>query len=723
MAADYALLIGAADYQNPHINKLKGPPNDVTLMWRLLTQKRGFDPRNITVLADGALKDKAGQKEFPKIDGEPKHDAIVAAFAALADKAKSGDLVMIFYSGHGTEQPVKNTNQNPERDNKDQVMLPTDAGDYDEKTQTVRNGIVDDDIGAALDKIRDKNADVWVVIDACHAGSMTRSVVEGTAVRGVEPSHLKIPPAPPRPEAAQAQGPQTWSFQSKSARGSLVGFYAVDSSREAIERSFEEFDKPMIGEGTDRRAGVFTYFVWRALGDGNHKISRYQDLAQLIVSEMKKSENPPPAPSFDGDLNRPVLAGGAVPLNPAWPVEIDGGKITVPAGTLHGLAANTVLRLSAVPDGPEWAKATITKAEAIRSTADIGEPIPGERPATLWASVLTPSVSFQLSVAEPPASDLADPAARQFVEKLKRASKNGAIEWVAAQAPAQLRLRVDGGRIWLVGADGEWVRKDRQTEKPELRAYPESFSAAITPEEAEKSVEKLADLLYKKARAANLVRVVQSWNEAFASDGGAKNIVVTAERFVQRDNKDPYRECPKKFSLENYERASPFEDKSIPSMLHCDAIRVKVENAGTRDLDLNVSYVEAGGRIISLTDPCVLPLPARSPPAFFTANTSNWKGGKGGSPDTVGLEHIVVTALEEKNGIQSTDLCFDQGVPRGMDNPSVTGTARSFLKTLKDAAIAPAGTRGVQIQKAAEDDTQEASAAVFSFEVTPARIP
>src|SRR3984893_12820412 len=161
MAANHALLVGAADYQNPNINKLKGPPNDVTLMWRLLTEKRGFDAGNITVLAD-RLKDKAGEPRFPTVNGEPKRDAIVKAFAALADKAKSGDLVLIFYSGHGTQQPVKNTNQNPERDNMDQVMLPTDAGDYDEMTQTVRNGIVDDEIGAALDKIRDKNADVWV---------------------------------------------------------------------------------------------------------------------------------------------------------------------------------------------------------------------------------------------------------------------------------------------------------------------------------------------------------------------------------------------------------------------------------------------------------------------------------------------------------------------------------------------------------------------------------
>ena len=90
---------------------------------------------------------------------------------------------------------MKDTSQDPERNNLDQVMLPIDAGDYDSKTKTVLRGIVDDEIGAALDKIRDKNADVWVVIDACHAGSMTRGLVDGTAVRGVEPSRLGIPPA------------------------------------------------------------------------------------------------------------------------------------------------------------------------------------------------------------------------------------------------------------------------------------------------------------------------------------------------------------------------------------------------------------------------------------------------------------------------------------------------------------------------------------------------
>jgi hypothetical protein len=83
-----------------------------------------------------------------------------------------------------------------------------------------------------------------------------------------------------------------------------------------------------------------------------------------------------------------------------------------------------------------------------------------------------------------------------------------------------------------------------------------------------------------------------------------------------------------------------------------------------------------------------------------------------------------VTAIEQKDGIQS-DLCFDQATARGVsDAPRgpTKGAAGSLLKTLRDASLAPSATRGggAMIEKDS-DDAPEASAAVFSFEVTPAR--
>ncbi len=175
-----------SNYTYKDITPLKGPPNDVTLMWRALS-KRGFS--DITVLADGL----AAGPEFPKSSGDPTRAAILGAFSALGERASAGDLVLVYYSGHGTEQPVRNSSQDAERGNLDQVILPLDAGAYDRAAETIKNGIVDDEIGAALDKIRARGADVWVVVDACHAGSMTRGVFEGLAVRGIDSARLGVP--------------------------------------------------------------------------------------------------------------------------------------------------------------------------------------------------------------------------------------------------------------------------------------------------------------------------------------------------------------------------------------------------------------------------------------------------------------------------------------------------------------------------------------------------
>ena len=260
LAEQYALLIGAANYLNKSITPLKGPPNDVTLIWRALT-KRGFSKANMIVYA-GNLPTGP---DFPLSLGEATKIAILEGFAAVAERAKEDDAVLIYFSGHGSQQPVQNVDQDPEGDNLDQVMLPVDAGNFDDLTQTIMNGIVDDAVGVAIDRIRDKGAHVWAVIDACHAGSMTRGAIDGVIARGVDPAVLGIRPSPSQASWARPQTAR--HLPSRSTRGSLVGFFAVDSSKEAVERRFEEFDKPMISSGGRPSVGVFTYFLHKILSD------------------------------------------------------------------------------------------------------------------------------------------------------------------------------------------------------------------------------------------------------------------------------------------------------------------------------------------------------------------------------------------------------------------------------------------------------------------------
>ena len=61
---------------------------------------------------------------------------------------------------------------NPEPDGLDEVFLPADVGRWQEGN--LNGAIMDDQIGKWLAQMRDKGADVWIVFDCCHSGSMSR---------------------------------------------------------------------------------------------------------------------------------------------------------------------------------------------------------------------------------------------------------------------------------------------------------------------------------------------------------------------------------------------------------------------------------------------------------------------------------------------------------------------------------------------------------------------
>ncbi len=726
-AKNYALLIGVSNYSFKEITPLKGPPNDVTLMWRALGQ-RGFS--EITVLADGL----AAGADFPRSSGNPTRAAILGAFATLAKRASAGDLVLIYYSGHGTEQPVRDTNQDPERGNLDQVMLPIDAGAYDRATQTIRNGIDDDDIGGALDKIRERGADVWVIIDACHAGSMTRGVYEGLAVRGIDSARLEVPRVKPSESSRVLAGkPSQFLVKpSSGSEGSLVEFFAVDSSREAIERSFDEFARPMVGEGANRRMGVFTYFLYRALINGGNRIATYRDLAHHIVREMQQSQIAPPAmPAFGGALDRPLLSIGKAPPPAAWEVKLVNNRVEIPAGALHGVTEKSVLKLttSPAPDAPQWAQATVTKVDPISSVAEISGANPATKPQALWAKVAAPGVSFALKVAEPPASELNDAAARKLVSEAKAQvarSQKGAVDWVGEKDTADVRLHVRDGRIWLLPADGEWVREDSRRDVPKLKAYPLTPSYPVA---AVATAGSVAEALHRIARARNMVRLAETADPTHTPNPW-NALQVSAERVpAPGKDKTPQRACPNIAQLSEQDLKGKPIDLNLPEpVFHCDLVRITVRNTGPRDVDLNLSYIDAASGITKLGADCTVTVPPGGQ-LVRSLWITTWDRQKN-APDSIGREHVVITAVE-RLGVSQTDLCFVQDAVRGVDITKrggniMPGNAGWLMSALSEAAVASSGTRGVQVPE--EDDvgtggtrtaTARAGMYLVTLQVTP----
>jgi len=171
-AAQKALLVGVSEYPVESVGdlQLKGPKFDVALMLKTLRDS-GFSDGDITVLADHF--EESGERAA---NGAPTKAAIMSELDKLANAAKSGDQIVIYLSGHGSQSPITQPSSllyHP--DGLNPIFLPIDIGKWSDEIGKVENAIAGDEFGAALTAIRKKGAFVFVVIDACHSGTITRS--------------------------------------------------------------------------------------------------------------------------------------------------------------------------------------------------------------------------------------------------------------------------------------------------------------------------------------------------------------------------------------------------------------------------------------------------------------------------------------------------------------------------------------------------------------------
>ena len=155
----HALLIGISDYpqhKDPDASwsRIHGA-NDVQLLSPILS-KQGF---KVTTLTNKSAT----------------HDAITKSLIKLGQSIHSGDIVYIHFSGHG--QAVEDENGD-EVDGWDEAFIPYDAQRrYKKDVYQGENHLLDDELNMHLNTIRKKvgeNGIVYVVMDACHAGSSYR---------------------------------------------------------------------------------------------------------------------------------------------------------------------------------------------------------------------------------------------------------------------------------------------------------------------------------------------------------------------------------------------------------------------------------------------------------------------------------------------------------------------------------------------------------------------
>ena len=571
---NYALLIGANEYRNLDERWwLNGPKNDVEMVrdYLLTEAPVPFAADHVTMLTDG-------------VEGvEPATlEAIRAAFADLTAKAQPGDFIYLHFSGHGTQAPA--TDDPNELDGLDELFLPVDIGKWNDSVGHVENALVDDEIGAMVDALRARGADVWVVFDSCHSGTATRAVDAGdddVRLRQLDPSVLGMdaeamedvlsrsiedPRAAPEPPVDVAAG----------GDGAFVAFYAAQTNEVTPEKKLPK------GKPDRKPHGVFTYTLFETIAE--HPGATYGQIAEEVLRKYAVKNLAKSTPLFEGDLDAVAFSGDAGAPVTQWQAMAGDGGFTIPAGELHGISQGDILAVMAsAADGTDAALGyvKVTRTDTFTATAvpveHEGKALPAELPKGLMLRKLDGAVDFTLTVALPPAGSapadalLAELAALQEVVGPR-------LVFVEPGAEADLRLAVipDSPRpdaIWVLPSTG----------------LAEDLASTPSVSAGDKSAEDLAltlgDTLSMMARALNLMKL-----GAAVGDGGGLDVEV---EMLTRNAENP--------------ALTPLPFSPVPVLLPADEVHVLAKNNSDQPVDVNVLYVGADYSITHWAAERVLP--------------------------------------------------------------------------------------------------------------------
>lgn len=278
--AKKAVLVGINRYRVPGAD-LRGCVPDVKNMSRLLQEQFGFDAGDITMITDFDATKKAMQ------------DAITG----LVGGGKRGDVLLLHYSGHGSNVPDDNNDE--EDDNRDEILCPTDLDWYDP--------LRDDWLRKAFDGLG-AGVSLTFISDSCHSGTITRAI------------------QPPDAEVIERYLPSPWDLATVESGRDLTGttrgtvHKAPETQRKG--RDIVPVDMPEVlisGCRADQTsadahisggyAGALTYNLVEALTEAGTPLS-YRELHNQTCDKLKRGryEQVPQLEGNEARLEQPFLS-------------------------------------------------------------------------------------------------------------------------------------------------------------------------------------------------------------------------------------------------------------------------------------------------------------------------------------------------------------------------------------------------------------------------------
>ncbi|MEM6632238.1 MAG: caspase family protein [Bacteroidota bacterium] len=278
----YALLVGINTYPSP-VPQLEGCVNDMYAMKRFLLKRIPLQNLHIEV-----LKDQAATRMN-----------IVEKFESHLTKARKNDTVLFYYSGHGSQEPAHEIFWDLEPDKKNETLVCYDSRFPDGMD------LADKELATLIELVGQNGAHVCVILDCCHSGSGTRSLIND-------------PPGLFWPKTTSGSGqhrsldsyilPRTRSLDRSAQVSSFVDSFIPQPRHVALYGAQpHELAKEIIVNGKKR--GVFTYSLLEVLQYSKGYVS-YRDVIRRVhslVTQRTFDQSPQLYTQVQADLLKPFL--------------------------------------------------------------------------------------------------------------------------------------------------------------------------------------------------------------------------------------------------------------------------------------------------------------------------------------------------------------------------------------------------------------------------------
>ncbi len=341
--AIYALLIGINDYAGS-VPDLSGCHNDVERFARVLKGRYAAKSENVLVLKSSDAT-KAN---------------VINGFKTHLSKAEENDTVVVYYSGHGSQEqaPVEFWDSEPDRQNETIVCHDSRVGAGD---------LADKELRFLIAGLAKKNPHILIIFDCCHSGSGTRGAGN---VNSISVRHASS-------DVQNRTLEKYVFFETAKAEGWVNNMRALPEGKHVFLSGCHdsELSKELVIEG--KRHGAFTHYLCKTLEATSSSLS-YRNIVAKInqqVQGLVQKQHPQVVGIKGGDVNEEFLGGGIQSVKLI--VTAKNNQWSVNAGAIHRMKIGDVLALFKEMKGGEAASesttATIKAVESERSVLDIDE--------------------------------------------------------------------------------------------------------------------------------------------------------------------------------------------------------------------------------------------------------------------------------------------------------------------------------------------------------------